>query len=573
MKLPKTIDGKPVLDEATFQKLLAAAYVLQQHQERTRAAEEAARATQDPDPDYAHTLAEIVETQHQILMRRLDLDGAAGYVVEQAQRITSASGAAIGLIDRNHLVYRAVSGLAASDMGSALPKERAMSAAVLAQGTVLRCPNVRLESQIDQALVSHAGIMSFVAVPIFHDDQVSGVMELTFARVNGFTEYDVHTCQMMAGLVTEALARTEDERWKRDLAAERDSMLQALEKLKPQLDRLAKDAEFLSSSAVPDLLRGGTPAPRIETPSARPAIPRNEPAAETRRSSALAETECHKCGNHLGVQEVYCGSCGTLRSERPANDLRARAENANDRQAVFDTVSEDSSRPLSERMAKHAIDLPPEVMALMNDEPRNEPSPDIADELLKLLPAEDWEGQAALKPAAPAPTGYPWTSAAHARAWLNSMSDPKAGFQFADFMRRHRGDVSLVAAILLVLVAIFWSRTDHVTPQANSVVTTNANPSTPVTTTRTADADPDPEAQLSFWDRTLITLGLADAPVIPARQPATGNPEISVWLDLHTALYYCPGTELYGKTPKGRFAPQREAQSERFEPASGKVCE
>jgi GAF domain-containing protein len=570
MKLPTTRDGKPVLDEGTFQKLLAAAYVLQEHRERVQAAEQATRTPADSDPHYAHTLAEIVETQQQILMRHLDLEGASDYVVQQVQRITSSAGAAVGLLDHDHLVYRAVSGLSASEIGSALPKQRALSSAVLTEGMVLRCPNARLESQVDQELVNRRAIGSFVAVPIFHDDQVAGVLELLFDRRNGFTDYDVHTCQMMAGLVTEALARTDDEKWKRSLAAERDSMLQALEKLKPQLDRLAKDAEMLSASAVPNVIRSG-PASVPPSPvfTKRPAV-RSSPARQNQRSS-VGEAECHKCGNPLGEQEVYCGSCGSLRSERPANG-RQGAEIEYPVPEGPEPESEAPHLDAAQRIAHQQIELPPEVLALVNQETTPEPAPDIADELLKLLPPEDWEGHAAPKAVTPA-TSYPWTSAAHARAWLNSMSDPKAAPGLLDFLRLHRGDVSLVGAILLVLVAIFWSRTDHASVPTNPTITTSANSSSTPASSRGEESETEPQPQISFWDRTLIALGLADTPVVPPRPQPTGNPEVSVWVDLHTALYYCPGTDLYGKTPNGRFATQRQAQGDRFEPASGKVCE
>ena len=52
-----------------------------------------------------------------------------------------------------------------------------------------------------------------------------------------------------------------------------------------------------------------------------------------------------------------------------------------------------------------------------------------------------------------------------------------------------------------------------------------------------------------------------------------GNPETRVWVDIHTALYYCPGADSYGKTPRGRYTKQRDAQMDRFEPAGGKACE
>jgi len=68
----------------------------------------------------------------------------------------------------------------------------------------------------------------------------------------------------------------------------------------------------------------------------------------------------------------------------------------------------------------------------------------------------------------------------------------------------------------------------------------------------------------------MVRLGLAHA---PGRATIYGNPEVSVWMDVHTALYYCPGADLYGKTSEGRFAAQREAQQEKFEPATGLACQ
>jgi hypothetical protein len=79
-----------------------------------------------------------------------------------------------------------------------------------------------------------------------------------------------------------------------------------------------------------------------------------------------------------------------------------------------------------------------------------------------------------------------------------------------------------------------------------------------------------PDADLSLFDKLLISLGLAEAPEPP---PDKGNPDVQVWVDPHTALYYCPGADLYGKTPKGKITTQRNAQLDQFEPASRKPCE
>ena len=72
-------------------------------------------------------------------------------------------------------------------------------------------------------------------------------------------------------------------------------------------------------------------------------------------------------------------------------------------------------------------------------------------------------------------------------------------------------------------------------------------------------------AALSPWERALVTLGIAEvpAPVIHFQ----GDPGIEVWVDPHSALYYCPGEEQMGKTLGGRLSSQHDAQMDRFEPA------
>jgi ribosomal protein L40E len=116
---------------------------------------------------------------------------------------------------------------------------------------------------------------------------------------------------------------------------------------------------------------------------------------------------------------------------------------------------------------------------------------------------------------------------------------------FADFrviLRVHRSNLYLAGAVLVAALALLW----------------------PV-------ADSPRRAALSPLERMLVAMGLAEAP-----EPVVhlqGDPAVEVWVDPHTALYYCPGEELYGKTADGRFSSQREAQMDRFEPAGRSTCE
>nr|AUN36707.1 LuxR family DNA-binding response regulator [uncultured bacterium] len=78
----------------------------------------------------------------------------------------------------------------------------------------------------------------------------------------------------------------------------------------------------------------------------------------------------------------------------------------------------------------------------------------------------------------------------------------------------------------------------------------------------------DPSSIPQAFDRSLLYLGLKKAPP----QVYDGNPDVKVWIDLRTALYYCPGDPHYGSHRNGRYEKQIEAQFDHFESASRKAC-
>jgi two-component system response regulator NreC len=73
---------------------------------------------------------------------------------------------------------------------------------------------------------------------------------------------------------------------------------------------------------------------------------------------------------------------------------------------------------------------------------------------------------------------------------------------------------------------------------------------------------------VTFFDLSLVSLFQK----APSPQASGGNPEVTVWIDLRTALYYCPGEPQYTQHHHGRFAKQIDAQRDHFEPASRKAC-
>jgi len=576
---------KPVPDEQTLGKLLEAAYVLQEHNREMRmpefrprlkpdqvAAEDRASALWSPSPqanppepalpsDNASTLGKIVETQHQIQFRRLQFESALKLVAERVCEMTNATGAAVGILERKTVRYRAIAGRGAPSLGSIVPIDKAMLAPCLNTGEVFQCADASEELLLDADECKRRGIQSLITVPVFHDGGIAGGLELYYATRNAFTEQNVHTCQLMAGLVAEALAREEEVAWKKSLVSERAAMLEALEKLQPNLAALVeRPAEKDTSSAEPPL----TSAHRYS---------------------------CRKCGHRLMSDEQFCGQCGTPRAgdyEPPNMQSKVAsiwqmqesqkrvaasepAQNASEKAAATrDILQQESSlvhalkQAIPELFTSAELELTEE-----NQEAVETPAPkevqeiagieneDIQEEADKGSHESPDRSQALAKPKSRHPAD--WSSAASARAFLEQLTSGKRTGRLLQLWNAHRGDIYLGVAVILVACVIRWGLWPNHPVKATG---------TPAAATATQQK-PAPDVSLSFFDRVLIQLGLAEAPAPPQDK---GNPGVQVWVDTRTALYYCPGADLYGKTPQGKFNTQRQAQLDQFEPAYRKAC-
>jgi len=529
---------KPVLDEQTFARLLEAAFVLQEHNralqklqqnldlhsDRLSAHDPSAPAPPDreaqtpvespsavtpvalesapteplpvepaPRDNYTFTLAQIVETQHQIQARHLEMDNAMSLVAARVTEIAKAGGAAIGFLEGNKVRYRGVAGLMTLPAGTEVPREKALSIACLKTGQILRCSDVNPEFLLDPDECRRRGIQAMIAVPVFHDGGVAGALELYYARTQAFTEQDVHSCQLMAGLITEALAREEEHSTKKSLASERALMLEALEKLKPNLAALA-DATAAKASA-----------------SSR--------STSTVRATASSAPifACLKCGHHLVGEEQFCGKCGSPRggsrsnersneyappsmhskvaslwhlqeaikksaSDAPANgDLgrlepHAISDPSRPEKPLADSIEEempelfaapelrigkisDSEEFLAPPAAEpiEAADKPDlgfrELTVPMEVVPEDEPQPAPADIRAQ---TEDLPAETALVKPEPAAN---WSSATSAREFLEQLAGADRPGALATFWRARRGDIYLAVAVILVAAVIRWGIT------------------------------------------------------------------------------------------------------------------
>ncbi|MGA2358599.1 MAG: hypothetical protein ABSF66_06340 [Terriglobales bacterium] len=211
---------------------------------------------------------------------------------------------------------------------------------------------------------------------------------------------------------------------------------------------------------------------------------------------------------------------------------RVRGESALDDPAL-DTPARDKAAAENEWTAAATEDLTPE-------------DSDLAVQTFQLSASDDSSStEESLDPIIDAMTDPMTEAATDAMADARDTGPSYLIQRFADLRETlsfHRADLYLGVAVFVAAVALLW-------PTAGS---------------------PQPAA-LGPWERSLVALGIAEAP--PPVVHLQGDPGVEVWVDPHSALYYCPGEEQYGKTADGRITSQREAQMDRFEPAGRSACE
>ena len=659
---------KMKLDEETFQRLLEAAYVIQEQNDARQASRE--------EVDFTHAMGEIVDLQQTIHNQHLELQDTLNAIMQVASRIVPVDGVAIGAVEGDQLHYRAAMGTASGDADTRVRVEGALSRQALVSNQILHSDDTLRDERMNGQLSREKHCSSLIAVPARYDGRVAGVLELRFARPGAFQPHHVQTAQLIAGLVSEAIARSSEKEWKEALAVERATMIEALERIKPQLERLMageaanakkephadRDAEqksaarsrprpprpakpraprplqtdvaaqtatvppastvkisdespagvlaaeapetaeletaemqAISDPAVDSTLTPESAASQLDiathaapndAQAAEPPLPAHEhaPVADSvilpqYRSSVKEETEsqasesdekdavispagdapanarpsvpetiatsagetllCRTCGHGFEGFEAFCGICGTPRSLE-----HTRSGDIQSKWASMWRMQQAANFKAGEQ-AQFTPAASPTTAAVESTHPEQSTKPKGKDET----------AVATAEPAAAAPAS-PWGSASSAKTWLESLKKGQPSRVWIPmFWLAQRANIYLALSALLLLIA--WFSRGPVSPQVRSMA-------------HSLRRQVPAETELSFFDKLLVNLGLAEAPPPPVYM---GNPNVQVWVDLQTAMYYCPGAAEYGQTPKGKYTTQKDAQLDAYDPAFHKVCD
>jgi len=151
-----------------------------------------------PGEDGGRSLAEMAHS---------DLDAALQLLVERAQYITGANGAAIALRrgQHNDMLCRASVGTSAPQLGALLSMEHGLSGECARTQQVLRCDDAERDPRLNRDGCRQLGIASVVVMPIVSEQQVLGIFELFSGKPRAFEERDISALQRLSEMVETAV--------------------------------------------------------------------------------------------------------------------------------------------------------------------------------------------------------------------------------------------------------------------------------------------------------------------------------------------------------------------------------
>lgn len=147
-------------------------------------------------------LLEVIRLQTDIVHQGLDVGATMSLVVERVLPLLGADGAAIELREGDEMVYRAVSGIAADNLGLRIPVHSSLSGLSTLSGEVKVCVDSENDDRVDKDACRKLGLRSMLVVPLRFEDVNVGVLK----AMSGHPDYFTPEHRKLLQLLTELIA-------------------------------------------------------------------------------------------------------------------------------------------------------------------------------------------------------------------------------------------------------------------------------------------------------------------------------------------------------------------------------
>lgn len=273
---------KMALDEGSFEKLLAAVYVLQKHSDSGAAGHRPNRL--------AVLSAPIDALRFQIASACQDLASAARLMADRLRVLASADGVTICLVRDGYLRTLASSGATARVPGGSVAAHSLIATERLRNGHLFQSSNARADIRLDLSICPELQISSLLTIPVQRRTEVVGLVELRWNEVAADRQWDGHASELIVSLAGEMFDREFGHVDDAPITSDSSSGLNSCNRKNPATEE-----------QLPTLPGSSAPA------------------------TVDAELTCRICGHVFMGGEELCVSCGTFRPlEIPGKDLQSK---------------------------------------------------------------------------------------------------------------------------------------------------------------------------------------------------------------------------------------------------------
>ena len=187
----------------------------------------------------------IVQTQQEISALELDRDAVTTTLVQRAQRLAGADGAAVQWFQGHEAVMHQGSGLAAPHVGLRLDRSTSLAGAAALHGEALYSPDTQLDPRVDNEACARLGARSLICAPLYREGRVEGALSVMGRERDAFDELSIETTRMMADFVSTVIRNADELETRRELAERLRTQGQVVEHMQTALWVWKVDGETL----------------------------------------------------------------------------------------------------------------------------------------------------------------------------------------------------------------------------------------------------------------------------------------------------------------------------------------
>lgn len=156
--------------------------------------------------DLISHLNRIINTQDCLNGSNLAVSDFLGLAAKQVHDLTKSTGTVIELIKEDYLVYTIALGSFKKFEGQRLDKNIGISGLSLSTHQIIRSDDTETDTRINTEECKIMGARSLVIAPFFQEHQAAGVIKIASNKANAFSEVDIQTIRVIAGMIGTALS-------------------------------------------------------------------------------------------------------------------------------------------------------------------------------------------------------------------------------------------------------------------------------------------------------------------------------------------------------------------------------